>query len=347
MIIADKKGRMKLSSTHYRSSRSRGLAVFAAVWLMLVILLAACGNQNDASTQQSPSAAPAEATSAPSASPEPAFKTISTINGDLEIPVHPERIVAEEYLGTLIALDVIPVGAPGLSLENYYFKDALQGIESSGTYGQPSAEKILELQPDFIITGNNDSYEVLSKIAPTLVVPYGELKNVHDELTYFGEVLGKEAEAKAWLEEFERSNAEQKARVDAVIPADATFSILEYSDKSVWAYGDNFGRGGQPVFQVLGRKPPEEIAASLMEKQWAEISAEMLAQYAGDYLIVTSNNRTVEDFEKDPIWGVLPAVKNKQLYVWPEARSWYYDPLAVLEQTKELADWLVGLQAGR
>lgn len=77
-----------------------------------------------------------------------------------------------------------------------------------------------------------------------------------------------------------------------------------------------------------------------MEKQWAEISEEILADYAGDYIILTSNDRTVEDFKKDPIWGSLPAVKNDNLYVWPEERSWYYDPTAVLAQVEELTNWL-------
>lgn len=45
-------------------------------------------------------------------------------------------------------------------------------------------------------------------------------------------------------------------------------------------------------------------------------------------------------FKKDPIWGSLPAVKNDHLYVWPEERSWYYDPTAVLAQVEELTNWL-------
>ncbi|MNW11944.1 Iron(3+)-hydroxamate-binding protein YxeB precursor [compost metagenome] len=81
-----------------------------------------------------------------------------------------------------------------------------------------------------------------------------------------------------------------------------------------------------------------------MEKQWAEISAEMLPGYAGDYLIVTDNNQTIEDFSTDPIWGSLPAVKNGHIYIWKEERSWYYDPIAVLSQTEELADWLTSGQ---
>lgn len=321
------------------------------LWLALAILLAAallgaCGNNagpeptSPASPDNNASSAEEPATEEPVS---PKTRTIATINGDIEIPSAPQRIVAEEYLGTLIALDVIPVAAPGLSIQNYYYKDALDGIQSSGDYGKPSPELIMTLNPDLIITGNNDTYEILNKIAPTIVVPFGQLKNIREELTFFGEVLGKETEATAWLADYDAAMSEQKSRVDAAIPDEATFSIIEYSDKSIWVYGDNFGRGGQPIYQVLGRKPPATIADHIMEKQWEEISAEMLDEYAGDYLIVTANNRTVEDFENDPLWASLPAVKNKRLYVWPEERSWYYDPLAVKEQTKELADWLVSL----
>ncbi|MNI67724.1 Iron(3+)-hydroxamate-binding protein YxeB precursor [compost metagenome] len=203
-----------------------------------------------------------------------------------------------------------------------------------------SPENIIALEPDLIISGNADSYETLSQIAPTVIVPYGDLKNAHEELTYFGELLGKEQEAKDWLADYDKRIAAAKAKVDAAIPADASFSILEHTEKATWVYGDNFGRGGQAIYQALGRKPPTAVADEIMEKQWAEISSETLNAYAGDYLIVTDNNWTIDDFQKDPIWGSLPAVKNNHIYVWKEERSWYYDPIAVLSQTEELAAWL-------
>ncbi|WP_246552812.1 ABC transporter substrate-binding protein [Paenibacillus tritici] len=325
-------------------------------WLFLPLLLAltltasACGNNT---SNPSNGAAGAQATGAPASSTQPdqaeataapAFHTVKTVNGDIEVPTAPKRIVAEEYLGSLIALDTIPVGAPGLTLENIYFKESLAGVADTGTYGKMSPENILALNPDLIISGNADSYAALSQIAPTVIVPYGDLKNAHEELTYFGKLLGKEQEAAAWLADYDKRIADAKARVDAAIPAGATFSILEHSDKSTWVYGDNFGRGGQPVYQALGRKPPAEVAAEIMEKQWAELSAETLGKYAGDYLVVTDNTQTVEDFQADPIWGSLPAVKKGNLYVWKEERSWYYDPIAVLAQTEELADWLTSAQ---
>lgn len=325
-------------------SRQR-LTLIAAI-LIMALMISACGatetgnGTNNTEPAQTTTADPSQAVEKNSGE-DSKVKTVSTVNGDIEIPVNPQRIVAEEYLGSLIALDVIPVGAPGLTIKNYYFKESLEGLEDIGDYGKPSIEKIVALNPDLIITGNAEkTYEQLSKIAPTIVIPYGDLKNAHEELTYFGELFGKEEEAKTWLEEYDRRIAAAKAKVDAAIPAEATFSIMEDGEKSTWVYGDNFGRGGQPVYQALGRKPPSGVAAEILEKQWAELTAEMVGKYAGDYIVMTSNNRTIEDFQADPIWGSLPAVKKGNLYVWPEERSWYYDPLAVLAQTEELAEWL-------
>lgn len=328
----------------FRSLTRSRITLVTAI-LFLAFMLSACragvtSQGNNAET------VPTAATDSPQALDtksveESNVKTVSTVNGDIEVPVNPKRIVAEEYLGSLIALDVIPVGAPGLTIQNYYFKESLKGIVDIGDYGKPSVEKIVALNPDLIITGNGEqTYEQLSKIAPTIVIPYGDLKNAHEELTYFGQLFGKEEEAKTWLEEYDRRIAAAKAKVDAAIPADATFSIMEDGEKSTWVYGDNFGRGGQPVYQALGRKPPSGVAAEILEKQWAELTAEMVGKYAGDYIIMTSNTRTIEDFKADPIWGSLPAVKKGNMYVWPEERSWYYDPLAVLAQTEELAEWM-------
>lgn len=301
--------------------------IIASLFLGLLLLLAACGNTTTSTTTNKESKLADT-------------KKVQNMNGEIEIPINPKRIVAEEYIATLIVLNVKPIGAPGLTLENYYLKDALKGVSSIGTYGKPSTEKIIGLKPDLIITGNGDNYEALSKIAPTVVIPYGELKDAHEELTYFGQLLGKEQEAKDWLVQYDQKIADAKAQVDAIIPADASFSIIEDAGKKLYVYGDNFGRGGQPVYQALGRKPPAKIADEIMEKQWAEISEEMLTEYAGDYIILTADTRTLEDFKKDPIWSSLPAVKNDHLYIWPEERSWYYDPTAVLAQVEELTKWL-------
>lgn len=328
-------------------------------FVLIVLMLAACGSQGNreaaaeptpaASTEGSTTAATdktdtaAENTTDTETAEEadPATRTVQTDNGDIEIPSSPQRLVVDEYYSPLLALGVKPIGAPGLLTKNPYTEGLAENVEDIGDYGSISLEKVLSLQPDMILTSNQENYEAFSKIAPTVVVPYGELKNAHEELTYFGKLFGIEDQAAAWLADYDKRIADAKAKVDAAIPQDATFSIIEDIDKIPYAYGDNFGRGGQPVYQALGRKPPEAIAKQIMEKQWMELSEELLPEYAGDYIILTSNNRTLEDIKADPIWGSLDAVKNDRVYVWKEERSWYYDPLAVLSQTEELADWLV------
>jgi iron complex transport system substrate-binding protein len=308
-----------------------------AIILVLMLSLTACGSKGATDKHN-------EVSLSDTAAAEPATKVVSTIHGDIEIPSKPLRIVTDDYLGSLIALGVTPIGTPGLHLKNLYFADSLAGVEDIGDYGNSSIEKIISLQPDLIITSENDEkkYEMLSKAAPTISIPYGQLKNTYEELNYFGKLLGRETEAEKWLNTYDEKIKQAKAKVDQAIPADATFTIFEDNDSTVFVYGDNFGRGGQPIYQSLGRKPPSAIADEIMEKQWKELSLEVLEEYAGDYIILTSNTRTLDDFKKDPIWSRLKAVKNDHMYVWKEERSWYYDPIAVLWQTEELAAWLSG-----
>ncbi len=312
------------------------------VLLLTAVLAAACGQPDQ---NKDPEGQALETSAGAEDKEASGTKTVSTVYGDIEVPIAAKRIVADDYLGSLIALDAIPVGTPGLHLKNPYYIEALAGVEDIGDYGNASSEKIIALQPDLIITATNDDarFQQMNKIAPTIAIPYGELKNAHEELNYFGELLGLNEKADKWLSDYDKRIAAAKARVDEAIPADATFTIFERSDKAVWVYGDNFGRGGQPIYQALGRAPKAEVADEIMEKQWKELSMEILPEYAGDYLVVTVGSTSewnLQKFKEDPIWGSLEAVKQDRIYLWPEERSWYYDPIAVLAQTEELANWL-------
>ncbi|MED1782225.1 AraC family transcriptional regulator [Brevibacillus fortis] len=271
-------------------------------------------------------------------------RKISTIKGEIEIPADPKRIIVDLYLGSFIALNVKPIGTPELNLKNPYFAEALAGVENIGEYENISLEKMLELQPDLIVTGNEAAYEQYKKIAPTVVVPFGELKNVHEEITFVGKLLGKEKEATAWLAEYDQRIASAREKVAKAVPADATFSIMQDWGKNTGVFGDNFGRGGQAVYSALGYKPPVGVAKEIMEQQSVEVSGEVLPTFAGDYIILTSEDRTLSDLQADPIWGTLDAVKNNRVYIWKKDKSWYFDPIATLSQTEELADWLVSTQ---
>ena len=69
---------------------------------------------------------------------------------------------------------------------------------------------------------------------------------------------------------------------------------------------------------------------------------EVIHEFAGDYIIFTSDKHTYADLKSDPIWGTLDAVKNDRVYIWKSGKSWYFDPIATLSQMEELAAWLAG-----
>lgn len=338
---------------HYQHKGERNLPMYrdlkfsmaTTLLFCFALFMSACSTgttNSNATTVESQVSSNQESTSVNMAETQAQTRVISTIKGDITIPADAKRIVVDLYLGSFIALNVKPVGTPELNLKNPYFTEALVGVENIGEYESVSLEKILELKPDMIVTGNEEAYEQFSKIAPTIVVPFGELKNAHEEITYFGKVLGKEAEAQAWLTEYDQRIAAAKEKVENMIPQEATISVMQDWGKSTGIFGDNFGRGGQAVYQALGRKPPVNKAEEIMKEQLIELSEEVLPDYAGDYIILTSDTRTLAELKTDPIWKTLDAVKNDRVYIWKHERSWYFDPIATLSQTEELAAWLVG-----
>lgn len=325
-------------------NRQTRTGMLLSIILSLTLLLSACStgvasnSSGDASGSNSTSSSTKTVTAEnQSKSSEP--RIISTVKGDITIPAEPKRIVVDLYLGSLIALGIKPVGTPEMNLKNPYFIKSLEGVQNIGEYETISLEKVLELEPDLIVTGNPDLFDSFSKIAPTLVVPYGELKNTHEEIAYFGEVLNKEKESEAWLTDYDARIADAKKRVGEAIDPQAEVSVMQFYDKAPLAFGDNFGRGGQAVYSALGLNPPADKKEILMKDQLVEVSSEAIPEFAGDYIILTADNLTLEELKSKPVWSSLDAVKNDRVFIWSPDRSWYFDPIATLDQTEELAAW--------
>lgn len=325
-------------------NRQTRTGMLLSILLSLTLLLSACStgvasnSSGDASGSNSTSSSTKTVTAEnQSKTSEP--RTVSTVKGDITIPAEPKRIVVDLYLGSLIALGIKPVGTPEMNLKNPYFIKSLEGVQNIGEYETISLEKVLELEPDLIVTGNPDLFDSFSKIAPTLVVPYGELKNTHEEIAYFGEVLNKEKESEAWLTDYDARIADAKKRVHEAIDPQAEVSVMQFYDKAPLAFGDNFGRGGQAVYSALGLNPPADKKEILMKDQLVEVSSEAIPEFAGDYIILTADNLTLEELKSKPVWSSLDAVKNDRVFIWSPDRSWYFDPIATLDQTEELAAW--------
>lgn len=304
------------------------------ILLLFLIVLGGCGNAAESeSTKQSVSNNQATADT----------KIIKTVDGDVEIPANPQRIVTQGYLANFLVFDVKPVGAPYWELESPYTMELSEGITDIGQIDGGSVEKILLLKPDLIVTvgGDEKLNEQYRKIAPTLVIPYGTYHEVHEEMRAFGEILGKEKEAEEWLQKFDEKVVKAKDSIKGLIKEGTTFSLMGPFGKEFYVYGDGVNRGGQAIYQQLGLTPPEIVRKDLIEPNInaLSISQEKIADYAGDYIFLDISGEAEFD-EKDPVWSTIEAVKNNRVFNLNPERFWPYDPIAVESQVEEIVSML-------
>ncbi len=291
--------------------------------LMLVLILAACGNENK------------KGESSEGENSEE-MKTFTLPDGqEFDIPKNPERIVATDYVGYFLALGITPVGAPDqFVLDNPYFtEEQIADIEDIGT--PPSVEKVTSLDPDLIVVTDQEQYDLLSKIAPTVLMPFGTYDSLDEEVTAMGEIAGKEQEAKNWIKQFDEKAEAAREELDGIIAEDETVGIYEVQTKDFYVFGDNFGRGGQVIYDALELQAPEKIQKDVIEgDNWKKISLEVLPEYAADHMFYTEyaaedNQDVLKETKESALWQNLDAVKNGHLYEMNFEDMYYYDPIAV------------------
>ncbi|QNK58637.1 AraC family transcriptional regulator [Paenibacillus sp. PAMC21692] len=313
----------------------------ASLLIAFGLLLGACGNGstevttggagNGAQTQAE-ATAPAKETGGSTGA---ATRVVSTAKGDVEVPANPERVVTDFYLGYLLALDVKPVGTNKMFLENPYLIDQVEGIVDVSD----NLEAILELEPDLIVTGSADQYEAYTKIAPTVFIENGD--DVREQTKQLSIILGKEAKAEAWLQEFEEQLAEAKERVGKIIKEGEKVTVFDGGiAKNNSLYGSAYT--GRTFHGHLGLPMNEKVARDIDPAVgWLSLSNEMITQYAGDYIFMAvSADKETFDYAGDPIWSTLEAVQENRLYEIDGYRFYFSDPISVTGQIRDITEML-------
>ncbi|WP_230986552.1 ABC transporter substrate-binding protein [Cohnella fermenti] len=328
-----------------------------ALLLTFTLLLAACGNNaannnaaESAGTGESAAAATASAagsaangSATDSANGESSTRIIKTVTGDVEIPVNPQRVVTDGYLPNLLLLGIKPVGSTQWDLENKVIADQIEGIENTG---ERSLEKMLDLDPDLIITWINPAsdakiIEQYEKIAPTIAIPYGEFKDVHDAVNYFADIFGKQDAAEQWLADFDKDVQTAREQIGGVVKPEDTFALMGVFvvDKGFYVYGDGNYRGGEAIYKQLGLNPPAKQKAEMIGKEeYRQISYEVVGDYAGDYIFLDQGDMISEVWGEDEgVWKSLDAVKNNRVFQLDPDLFWGNDPISLRLQVQELA----------
>jgi iron complex transport system substrate-binding protein len=295
--------------------------------MSLVLIVSACSNGSSSDSSKD---------SKDSNNNQKETVTFKADNGDIEVPKNPKRVVvlADSYVGYLLELGIKPVAIPQLAMNNPYFEGMLDGVEEVSS---DAVEKIMELEPDLIITLSTDeNIKQLEKIAPTVAFEWGK-KDYLETVTQIGKLVNKEKEANAWLDEWNKKVEANKGKVQEAI-GDKTVSIMETFSKGVYVFGDNYARGGEVIYDALELKAPEKVQKEVIEKAgFAEVSLEAIPEYAGDYIFFgkwageASEN---DKIEKSSVWQGLPAVKEGHVYPLDPRTSFFSDPIS-LEKTMD------------
>ena len=264
------------------------MMLFMAV--MLSIVVAACGSETAAPTEQSSTeGASTEQTNA--AATEAEEVTIKHKLGEATVKKNPQTVVVFDY-GVLDSLDKLGIEVTGVAQANippYLSKFEDAKYKNIGSLKEPDFEGINAMKPDviFISGRQQEAYEELNKIAPTIflgVDTANYMESFKENMNILGTIFGKEAEVEAELAKIDES-IKQLQEKTAAAPDKTALVILANEGKiSAYGAGSRFGI----LHDVFGFKPVDETIEVSTHGQ--SISFEYIVEKDPDYLFVVDRS---------------------------------------------------------
>ncbi|MEK8131541.1 ABC transporter substrate-binding protein [Paenibacillus filicis] len=319
-------------------------SILLSILLMMSLILAACGGGtrqgngnpgNGTATGEQPSTNGSQGAPAAAGGDKAQTRSFETKKGMVTIPAKPKRIVTDFYGGELLSVGGNVIGVEPTTFKNPFVKDLLAKANTKDI-GEPlNQEKVLELAPDLIVVMKDQNYDSLSKIAPTLYLPYGTATNIYETVRLFGDIVGDKDRAEAFLAEFDKKAAAGREKLKGVVDENATFGLYELTDKGeLWLFGDNAGRGGQAIYNALKLKKPD---ANKSDNQTIQLSMELLPKQAADYMFLTTydpenKGEALKNLKESAVWKSLKAVKDNTVFFNDFDTYYRYDPIAITAQ---------------
>lgn len=246
------------------------------------------------------------------------------------VPNDPQKIVSDYYVGELIKLNANLVGA-----DLTYTSSLWGNINNIENVGQ-SMEKVASLEPDLIITINENLVDQYSEIATTVYLPYGTY-NPEELMLKLSEITNTQQEANEWIKLFNSNIDELKDVVDT----SESWTILEINGEGAYYYGEHFGRSGYILYDKLGLNSTPKAENDYVRKadSYLNGSIESLSDYVGDNLLFVYPEEidyTKHQFFNNDVYNSLEAVKNNNVYFVKADDFWFLDPFSLDMQVEIL-----------
>ena len=312
----------------------------ASLLLILGILLSlcACGAAN----QPAPTAAAetaAEPTEEPAAEPETRI-VVDGLGREIEVPAKVETIVTlgnasrmATYLGLADKMITVTSGDNNDSIVmayGYYNHDIWADLPvcSSGGYGEINPEVIIEANPDVILCTFEE--DIVANIEEQLgrkvvAAPQGTLfaEDYEHALRVFGEACGVSDRAETVIAFIQECLADLDSR---------TSSIADDNKPTALCAAATF-RGGHGIAGVYANNAvfatvnAKDVTVGYIDVQkGVEVDKEQVLEWNPDLIVLDASNLGLveNEYAEDPaFFESLNAVKNGELYQWPNSTSNY------------------------
>jgi len=280
----------------------------------------ACGAGSGSTSASSETAAAAGSAEAATTASFPL--TVEHAMGTTEIPAEPKRVVVldSSYIDAALLLDANIVGYAHHDPENPFgsylgdVSEETQDAVSVGALAEPDLEKILELQPDLIVSAkirHEALYPQLSKIAPTV---FSETTgaNWKENVVFLGEALGKKETAEGLIADYE---ARAKAVGEEIMAAnpEMTYSLVRFAGGDTARLYSSSSFIGH-IMTDMGIPRPEG-QPDTTEKVFVPLSTEqiltadagliMVSTYAPEGAEGDPARAQEESYQSNPLWEQL------------------------------------------
>jgi iron complex transport system substrate-binding protein len=297
--------------------------------LLAALIISACGTDT---SKEEENAAPAEKKSE--------TITYQSENGPIEVPADPQRVILlSGFTGNVIDLGVNVVGVDTWSKNNPTFEKEMKDVAE---VSDEDLEKIIELEPDLIIgLSNIKNIDKLSEIAPTVTYTWGKVDYLTQHIE-IGKLLNKEKEARSWVDNFKKEAESAGEEIRAKIGEDATVSVMESYGKDLYVFGSNWARGTEILYQAMKLKMPEKVKEVAESAGYFTLSAEVIPEYAGDYVILSKYSDADTSFQETETYKNIPAVKNNRVFEMNGQGASFSDPITLEKQLEFIKKSFLG-----
>jgi iron complex transport system substrate-binding protein len=297
--------------------------------LLVALIISACGTDT---SKEEENTAPAEKKSE--------TITYQSENGPIEVPADPQRVILlSGFTGNVISLGVNVVGVDTWSKNNPTFEKEMKDVAE---VSDEDLEKIIELEPDLIIgLSNIKNVDKLSEIAPTVTYTWGKVDYLTQHIE-IGKLLNKEKEAQSWVDNFKKEAESAGEEIRAKIGEDATVSVMESYGKDLYVFGSNWARGTEILYQAMKLKMPEKVKEVAESSGYFTLSAEVIPEYAGDYVILSKYSDADTSFQETETYKNIPAVKNNRVFEMNGQGASFSDPITLEKQLEFIKKSFLG-----